>query len=104
MTAMKIGLFGGTFNPIHFGHLRAALEVQEGFGLAKVFLIPAAVPPHKAQAGVDVTEMALKATITERKKKTRKAKKAIAARAQAAEAEAAAKAAEAAAGEPKAEG
>jgi small subunit ribosomal protein S16 len=59
---------------------------------------------HKAQAGVDVTEMALKSTITERKKKTRKAKKVIAARAQAAEAEAAAKAAEAAAGEPKAEG
>lgn len=52
MTAMKIGLFGGTFNPIHFGHLRAALEVQEGWGLARVFLIPAAVPPHKAQAGV----------------------------------------------------
>jgi small subunit ribosomal protein S16 len=66
---------------------------------------------HKAQAGVDVTEMALKATITERKKKTRKAKKAIAARAQAVEAEAAAKvadaaakAAEAAAGEQKTEG
>jgi nicotinate-nucleotide adenylyltransferase len=49
---MKIGLFGGTFNPIHFGHLRAALEVQEGLGLDKVFLIPAAVPPHKAQVGV----------------------------------------------------
>jgi small subunit ribosomal protein S16 len=66
---------------------------------------------HKAQAGVDVTEMALKATITERKKKTRKAKKVIAARAQAVEAEAAAKvadaaakAAEAAAGEHKTEG
>lgn len=44
---MKIGLFGGTFNPIHFGHLRAALEVKEGFGLAQVLLIPAAVPPHK---------------------------------------------------------
>jgi nicotinate-nucleotide adenylyltransferase len=49
---MKIGLFGGTFNPIHFGHLRAAVEVQESFGLDKVFLIPAAVPPHKAQGGV----------------------------------------------------
>ena len=59
---------------------------------------------HKAQAGVDVTEIALKATIKERKKKTRKAKKAIAARAQAVEAEAAAKAAEAAAGEQKTEG
>jgi len=44
---MKIGLFGGTFNPIHFGHLRAALEVKEGFGLDQVLLIPAAIPPHK---------------------------------------------------------
>jgi len=44
---MKIGLFGGTFNPVHFGHLRAALEVREGCGLDRVLLIPAAVPPHK---------------------------------------------------------
>jgi nicotinate-nucleotide adenylyltransferase len=43
----KIGLFGGTFNPIHCGHLRAAIEVKEGCGLDQVFLIPAAVPPHK---------------------------------------------------------
>jgi nicotinate-nucleotide adenylyltransferase len=51
-STMRIGLFGGTFDPIHFGHLRAALEVQEGFGLTRVFLIPAAVPPHKARDGV----------------------------------------------------
>ncbi len=49
---MKIGLFGGTFNPVHFGHLRAALEVREGFGLKQVVLIPAAVPPHKERGGV----------------------------------------------------
>jgi nicotinate-nucleotide adenylyltransferase len=49
---MRIGLFGGTFDPIHFGHLRAALEVKEGFGLDRVYLIPAAVPPHKAGDGV----------------------------------------------------
>jgi len=49
---MRIGLFGGTFDPIHFGHLRAALEVKEGFGLTRVFLIPAAAPPHKAREGV----------------------------------------------------
>jgi nicotinate-nucleotide adenylyltransferase len=49
---MRIGLFGGTFDPIHFGHLRAALEVKEGFELDRVFLIPAAVPPHKTPEGV----------------------------------------------------
>jgi len=53
---MRVGLFGGTFNPIHFGHLRAALEVKEGFGLEQVFLIPAAVPPHKGSAGVAAAE------------------------------------------------
>lgn len=47
---MKIGLFGGTFNPVHLGHLRSALEVREGAGLDRVVLIPAAVPPHKGCA------------------------------------------------------
>ena len=44
---MRIGLFGGTFNPVHIGHLRAALEVKEGFDLDEIILIPAALPPHK---------------------------------------------------------
>ncbi len=44
---MRIGLFGGTFNPIHIGHLRAAVEVQEAYQLDEIRLIPAAVPPHK---------------------------------------------------------
>ena len=44
---MRFGLFGGTYNPVHIGHLRAALEVKEGFSLDEVFLIPAALPPHK---------------------------------------------------------
>ena len=44
---MKLGLFGGTFDPIHIGHLRAALEVKQGFGLDQIVIIPAAVPPHK---------------------------------------------------------
>jgi len=43
----RIGLFGGTFNPIHTGHLRAAVSVREGFGLDTIVLIPAAIPPHK---------------------------------------------------------
>ena len=44
---MRIGLFGGTFNPIHYGHLRAAKEVCEGFELEKLYFIPSALPPHK---------------------------------------------------------
>lgn len=46
--ATKIGLFGGTFNPIHYGHLRAAIETHGAFNLDKVLMIPSARPPHKA--------------------------------------------------------
>jgi len=49
---MRIGLFGGTFNPIHYGHLRASLEVKETFRLDKIYLIPSAIPPHKSPHGV----------------------------------------------------
>ncbi len=44
---MKIGLFGGTFDPIHWGHLRSAEEVSESYGLDRVYFIPASIPPHK---------------------------------------------------------
>lgn len=40
-------LFGGTFNPIHTGHLRVAEEVREGFNLDEILFIPSALPPHK---------------------------------------------------------
>jgi nicotinate-nucleotide adenylyltransferase len=42
-----VGIFGGTFDPIHLGHLRAAEEVREAQGLDEIRLVPAAVPPHK---------------------------------------------------------
>jgi nicotinate-nucleotide adenylyltransferase len=42
-----IGLFGGTFDPIHFAHLRLAEEVTDAFELEKVHFIPTAVPPHR---------------------------------------------------------
>jgi len=44
---MRIGLFGGTFNPIHYGHLRTTLEVKDRFSLKKIYFIPSAIPPHK---------------------------------------------------------
>lgn len=47
---MDIGLFGGTFDPVHLGHLRAAEEIREQFGLKKVIFIPSRVPPHKKDA------------------------------------------------------
>ena len=43
----KIGLMGGTFDPIHTGHLLTAEAVREQFGLQRVIFIPAAQPPHK---------------------------------------------------------
>ncbi|MFO7459787.1 MAG: nicotinate-nucleotide adenylyltransferase [Desulfatiglandales bacterium] len=49
---MRLGIFGGTFDPIHLGHLRLAEEVGEGFDLDKVYLIPAASPPHKGGKAV----------------------------------------------------
>lgn len=44
---MKIGLFGGTFNPFHFGHLKITRFVKKQYGLDRVYLIPSATPPHK---------------------------------------------------------
>jgi nicotinate-nucleotide adenylyltransferase len=44
---MRAGLFGGTFNPVHTGHLRAAEECAEIFSLDRVYLIPSYTPPHK---------------------------------------------------------
>jgi nicotinate-nucleotide adenylyltransferase len=46
-----IGLFGGTFDPIHLGHLRAAAEVRRRARLERVLFIPSYIPPHK-KAGV----------------------------------------------------
>ena len=44
---MKVGLFGGTFNPFHNGHIEIIQYVKDRYGLNKVFLIPSATPPHK---------------------------------------------------------
>ncbi len=48
---MKIGVYGGTFNPIHLGHLEAARFAIEYLHLDRLYLIPAGIPPHKQLAG-----------------------------------------------------
>ncbi len=48
---MKLGLLGGTFNPIHNGHLAIAAEVRQSLQLDRVLFIPAPEPPHKSVAG-----------------------------------------------------
>src|SRR5271170_4106344 len=44
---MNIGLFGGTFDPIHHGHLALARAAQERFELGRIHFVPVNVPPHK---------------------------------------------------------
>lgn len=47
MTAHRVGIFGGTFDPIHIGHLILAEEARFQLGLDRVYLVPAGEPPHK---------------------------------------------------------
>ncbi len=49
---MKIGILGGTFNPVHIGHLILAEEVREKLGLDKVIFVPTCLPPHKDNSDV----------------------------------------------------
>lgn len=44
---MRLGIYGGTFDPIHFGHLILAEQCREQYNLDEVWFVPAALPPHK---------------------------------------------------------
>ncbi len=44
----RLGVFGGTFNPIHLGHLVVAEEVRERFSLDRILFVPSYIPPHKS--------------------------------------------------------
>lgn len=50
--AQKIGILGGTFDPIHDGHLAVARAAKRRFGLDRVLLIPCGLPPHKSARGL----------------------------------------------------
>ncbi|MDX1734372.1 MAG: nicotinate-nucleotide adenylyltransferase [Halioglobus sp.] len=53
-----IGVFGGTYNPIHFGHLRSAVELVEKLDLAQLRLMPCAVPPLRDEPGCSAQDRA----------------------------------------------
>lgn len=52
MRRQRIGVFGGTFNPVHLGHLRSAEEVAERQRLDQVLFVPSGSPPHKSWRGI----------------------------------------------------
>jgi len=49
---LKIGLFGGTFDLIHIGHIKGALQLKKNFSLDKIIFIPTSIPPHKQTAQI----------------------------------------------------
>src|SRR5712691_7813660 len=52
MEAKRAAIYGGTFDPVHKGHLEVARRVQKLFALDEVIFVPACVPPHKRGAGI----------------------------------------------------
>lgn len=49
-------MYGGTFDPVHHGHLRTAIEVGERLGVARVYLTPCYLPPHRSQPGASAAQ------------------------------------------------
>jgi nicotinate-nucleotide adenylyltransferase len=55
-TQAALGILGGTFDPIHHGHLRLAIEARQRLSLASIRLIPAGQPPHRARPGTPAAQ------------------------------------------------
>jgi nicotinate-nucleotide adenylyltransferase len=56
VSRVRLGVLGGTFDPVHLGHLRAAESIREAMRLDRVLFIPASVPPHKARPSIASAE------------------------------------------------
>lgn len=62
---MKIGILGGTFDPVHSGHLRIAKGAMDALGLDRVMLLPAGDPPHKRRLSAKADRLAMAALAAE---------------------------------------
>ncbi len=59
MSPTKTGLLGGTFNPVHRGHIELGLKIKEAFGLDRVLYVLSARPPHKKRQALPAAELRL---------------------------------------------
>jgi nicotinate-nucleotide adenylyltransferase len=50
--SLRLGIFGGTFDPVHMGHLRAAEEALDILGLDEMVFLPVSIPPHKSGSNI----------------------------------------------------
>jgi nicotinate-nucleotide adenylyltransferase len=59
---MRVGLFGGTFNPVHVGHIKTVFDIKNKYAFDRVYIIPAALPPHKKPVGIAAASHRLEMT------------------------------------------
>jgi nicotinate-nucleotide adenylyltransferase len=56
VNSMSVGLFGGTFNPVHFGHLKIAQQMAEQLQVRHMRMLPCAIPPHREEPKVNAEQ------------------------------------------------